>query len=148
MSTSGSCAGAARASKSSSSSGNVSNTQVGGRVGDEQVGARRAQDLALLCRCEPRVERHARDPRLRAGEVERDRVEPVPGEEADTLDAPPAQHVREPVRELVHLGEAQRVLAAEDRRSPAVTACAAANQLSRGHGPIIGRPLTRESKRE
>jgi hypothetical protein len=91
----------------------------------------------LLRRREARVERHARDPGSCACEVERDRVEPVADEQPDAVCVVLEEDVRDPVRELVDLGECERAVAAEHGRAVAVVARTAADQLGREHTAII-----------
>ena len=53
--------------------------------------------------------------------------------QADAIVAPLEQDVCDPVRELVHLAERQRLVPAEDGGAVAEAACAAADQLGNGH---------------
>ena len=108
--------------------------EAGVAVRDRELGTGGGEDRLLLGRGEPRIERHARDPGLDAREVERDGVEAVADEQADPVDAAREQDVRDPVRELVHLGEGERRVAAEDGGPGAVAACPAADQLRCRHG--------------
>ena len=79
-----------------------------------------------MCSCgQARVERHPDEPRLEAGEVKWDRVQTVVDEQTDRALGRCAQRdqgVRDATRELVYLGERQRLIAIGDSCARAMLA--------------------------
>jgi hypothetical protein len=110
-------------------------------IDDRKLSAGNADDLLLLGRGQPRVERHARNPRLRASEIERDRIRAVTDEQSYAVAPAPEQDVGDAARQLVHLAEREHVVAAEDSRTVAMASCAPADQLGRPHpATSLSRP--------
>jgi hypothetical protein len=114
-----------------------------GEIGPEhQVRAARfRQHARVLGQREPRVQRHAVDARLHAGEVQRHAVQAVVQQQRHARvrrRAGRVQRVREPAAELVDFGEGQCLVAEDDGGARAVLQRAAADQLEVGRAACGG----------